>query len=83
VLSLGRENRDTRSHNALVFLFTFGLHSFRRTFALEVDRKTKDIFLVSKLLRHSKIEVTIRYLNVGNEELKARFLAASPADNLQ
>lgn len=61
----------------------YGVHCFRRTFALEVYRKTKDIFLVSKLLRHSKIEVTIRYLNVGNEELKESFLSVSPADNLE
>jgi integrase/recombinase XerD len=60
----------------------YGVHCFRRTFALELYRKTKDIFLVSKLLRHSKVEVTVRYLNVGNEELKNSFLSASPADSL-
>jgi integrase/recombinase XerD len=60
----------------------YGVHCFRRTFALEIYRKTKDLFLVSKLLRHKKIETTIRYLNVGNEELRDNFLSASPADCL-
>ncbi len=59
-----------------------GLHSFRRTCALTMYRKTKDIFFVSKYLGHSKIEVTLRYLNIGNEDLHESFLTASPADLL-
>lgn len=61
----------------------YPIHSFRRCFALTTYRKTKDIFLVSKLLHHSKIETTLRYLNIGSEELQESFLSASPADLLQ
>jgi len=51
----------------------YPIHSFRRCFALTTYRKTKYIFLVSKLLHHSKIETTLRYLNIGSEELQASF----------
>jgi integrase/recombinase XerD len=59
-----------------------GVHSFRRACALTMYRKTKDIFFVSKYLGHSRIDVTIRYLNIGTEDLHESFLSASPADLL-
>jgi integrase/recombinase XerD len=61
----------------------YGVHSFRRTSALTIYRKTKDIFFVSKYLGHSKIEVTIMYLNIGSEDLRSSFVVASPADSLE
>jgi integrase/recombinase XerD len=59
-----------------------GVHAFRRTFALTLYRKTRDIFLVSRYLGHSSIEVTKRYLNLGNEDLRDIHEANSPADLL-
>lgn len=59
---------------------TYGVHSFRRLMALTVYRKTHDIFLCSKILGHSRIETTIRYLNVQAIDLKNSF--TSPADLL-
>jgi len=61
----------------------YPIHSFRRCFVLTTYRKTRDIFLVSKLLHHSKVETTVRYLNIVNEDLQRSFLSASPADLLQ
>jgi len=60
----------------------YGLHCFRRTFALTMHRKGVDIVTISRLLGHSKIEVTRRYLNVSNEDLREAHAKASPADCL-
>jgi integrase/recombinase XerD len=59
-----------------------GLHCFRRTCALTLYRKTHDILFVSRYLGHSNIEVTKRYLNINNEDLKDQFKSCSPADLL-
>lgn len=60
----------------------YGLHCFRRCFAKTLYNKTRDIYLVSRLLGHTKIETTKRYLNIGNEDLGEAFLKVSPADCL-
>lgn len=60
----------------------FGLHSFRRTYALTLFRRGVSIYTISLLLGHSNIEITKRYLNVGNEDLREAILDKSPADML-
>ena len=60
-----------------------GLHSFRRCFALSLYRKGIDILSISRLLGHTSIEVTKRYLNINNEDLKKVMDLASPADSLE
>lgn len=59
-----------------------GVHSFRRTFALTLWRKGIDVLTISRLLGHTSIEVTKRYLNIGNEDLQKAHNLASPADCL-
>jgi integrase len=50
------------------------IYSFRHTAAIEVYRKSKDVYLLQKLLGHSSIVVTLKYLrNLGefnSEELR-------------
>jgi integrase len=50
------------------------IYSFRHTAAVEVFRRTKDVYLLQKLLGHSTIMVTLKYLrNLGefnSDELK-------------
>lgn len=50
------------------------IYSFRHTAAVEVFRRTKDVYLLQKLLGHSTIMVTLKYLrNLGefnSEELR-------------
>jgi len=58
-----------------------GLHAFRRTFGITLYRKGVDIYSISRLLGHSSVEVTKRYLAVTNDDLKAVFVN-SPADSL-
>jgi site-specific recombinase XerD len=58
------------------------IHAFRRTFALTLWRKGTNILSISRLLGHSSIEVTKRYIAVGNEDLQKAHALASPADLL-
>jgi len=60
-----------------------GVHSFRRAFALDMWRKTHDLLTVSRLLRHSNLQVTTRYLNVNNEDLHDIHNKNSPANSLK
>jgi integrase len=50
------------------------IYSFRHTAAVEVFKRTKDIYLLQKLLGHSTIVVTLKYLRglgeFNSEELK-------------
>jgi len=49
---------------------TLGTHDLRRNFAEEIRKKTKDIYVVKKLLGHSCIETTLRYFNDNPENIK-------------
>ncbi len=42
----------------------YGTHSLRRTKATLIDRQTKNLRAVQRLLGHRKIESTVRYLGV-------------------
>ena len=50
------------------------IYSFRHTAAVDVFRRTKDVYLLQKLLGHSTIIVTLKYLRglgeFNMEELK-------------
>jgi site-specific recombinase XerD len=59
-----------------------GVHCFRRLFALTLFRQGIDILTISRLLGHSSLEVTKRYLNIDNSDLKLAIDKASPANFL-
>jgi integrase/recombinase XerD len=59
-----------------------GLHDFRRTFALESLRAGTDVVSVSRLLGHTSIETTKRYLAQVDDDLKAAHAKSSPVDTL-
>lgn len=50
------------------------LYSFRHTAAVNVYRKTKDVYVVQKILGHGSVMVTLKYLRglgeMNNEELR-------------
>jgi site-specific recombinase XerD len=50
--------------------FYFTWHQLRHTFATELVRNNFDIFNISKILGHSKIDTTRIYLSVDTERLK-------------
>ena len=46
----------------------YGTHSFRRTKAAEIYRKTGNLRAVQLLLDHTKVDSTVRYLGVELED---------------
>jgi site-specific recombinase XerD len=58
-----------------------GLHDFRRCFAVQMLRGGCDLVTLSRLMGHSSIVVTQRYLYLVDEDLKAGHQIAGPIDN--
>lgn len=57
-------------------------HAFRRGFAVEFLRNGGDVFTLQQILGHSSLEMTRRYVNFLDEDLKAAHLRYSPGDRL-
>jgi len=58
----------------------YGLHDFRRYFALNLYRNHVSVFDISLLLGHSSVEITKKYLNIGEEDLKQAYVMGNPFD---
>lgn len=58
-------------------------HDFRRTCALQMLRNGADVVSVSRLLGHSSLEVTKRYLAQTEEDLQQTHNRHSPGDRLE
>lgn len=58
-----------------------GLHDFRRAFALNMWRNGVDLLTISRLMGHSTLEVTRRYIAQFDQDLKAGHDRGSPVDN--
>lgn len=59
-----------------------GMHAFRRAFAVNYLKAGGSIATLQRLLGHSNISVTLRYLKLDVEDLRAAYQSASPVDNL-
>lgn len=59
------------------------IHAFRHTFARNWIRNTGDVFRLQKILGHSTLEMTRRYVNMFSEDLKEGYEAYSPLDRLK
>lgn len=57
-------------------------HAFRRGFAVEFLRNGGDVFTLQQILGHSSLDMTRRYVNFLDEDLKAAHLRFSPGDRL-
>ncbi|CAM3817440.1 hypothetical protein DESA109040_22055 [Deinococcus saxicola] len=57
-------------------------HTFRRGFAVEFLRNGGDVFTLQQILGHSSLEMTRRYVNFLDEDLKTAHLRFSPGDRL-
>ncbi|WP_309572861.1 tyrosine-type recombinase/integrase [Deinococcus sp.] len=57
-------------------------HTFRRGFAVEFLRNGGDVFTLQQILGHSSLEMTRRYVNFLDEDLKVAHLRFSPGDRL-
>ena len=58
-----------------------GLHDFRRCFAVQMLRGGCDLVTLSRLMGHSSLVVTQRYLFLLNEDLQNGHQQAGPIDN--
>lgn len=56
----------------------FLFHGFRRFYGLSLYEATGDIYFVSRMLDHSSVEVTKRYLNIEDAEDKAKAMKYAP-----
>lgn len=59
-----------------------GLHALRHTFAKEWIMNNGDVFRLQKLLGHSTLDMTKRYVRMFNQDLKQDFDVYNPLDNL-
>ncbi|HLW49252.1 MAG TPA: tyrosine-type recombinase/integrase [bacterium] len=59
-----------------------GPHALRHYAATSLLRRTGDLELVRRVLRHETLAMTLRYAVLTQTEVAARFLQASPLDSL-
>ena len=52
-------------------------HRFRHTFAVDMVRSGMSLPALMRLMGHSQIEMTLRYVNLSAEDIREEFLAAS------
>jgi len=59
------------------------IHAMRHTFAKDYIRNNGDVFRLQKILGHSTLEMTRRYVNMFSEDLKEDYERFSPLDTLK
>jgi site-specific recombinase XerC len=60
-----------------------GPHALRHYAATAVWRRTGDLELVRRVLRHETLTMALRYVRVTESDLAAKFAVASPLDHLR
>jgi site-specific recombinase XerD len=60
-----------------------GAHALRHYAATAILRRTGDLELVRRMLRHSSLAMALRYAILTQTEIAAKFAAASPVDHLR
>jgi site-specific recombinase XerD len=58
-------------------------HHLRHYAATSILKQTGDLELVRQVLRHEKLDMTLRYARLLQLDVSAKFRRASPLDNLR
>lgn len=88
------QHRDTHIDKGTVSSMIFKLkndlsidvlsaHKFRHLYATQLLKNGADIFTVKELLGHQRLEITQRYLDFTNEELKQNNFKYNPLTNFE
>ena len=67
----------------LAVVKSYSPHTFRRGFAVEYLRAGGDVFSLQRILGHSTLEMTRRYVALSGEDLRVAHLSASPLSRLK
>lgn len=82
-LTVNALKHSVRRYNAARDVELTSIHAFRHTFAKNWIRNTGDVFRLQKILGHSTLEMTRRYVNMFSEDLKEGYEEFSPLDKLK
>lgn len=82
-LTVNALKHSVRRYNLARDVEMTSIHAFRHTFAKNWIRNTGDVFRLQKVLGHSTLEMTRRYVNMFSEDLKEDYEEFSPLDKLK
>lgn len=82
-LTVNALKHSVRRYNQARDVELTSIHAFRHTFAKNWIRNTGDVFRLQKILGHSTLEMTRRYVNMFSEDLKEGYEEYSPLDKLK
>lgn len=82
-LTVNALKHSVRRYNIAHDVEMTSIHAFRHTFAKNWIRNTGDVFRLQKVLGHSTLEMTRRYVNMFSEDLKEGYEEFSPLDKLK
>lgn len=82
-LTVNALKHSLRDYNKKRDVEMTSIHALRHTFAKQWIRNTGDVFRLQKMLGHSTLEMTRRYVNMFNEDLKEGFETYNPLDKIK
>jgi len=82
-LTVNALKHSLRDYNLSRDVDITSIHALRHTFAKQWIRNTGDVFRLQKMLGHSSLEMTRRYVNMFSEDLKEGFETYNPLDKMK
>lgn len=83
IMSSNALKQSIRKYNFDRGISKSSIHAFRHTFAKQWIRNSGDVFSLQKIMGHSTLEMTRRYVNMFSEDLKKDFENYNPLDRLK